>query len=84
MEHVKKIWPEYFQEVQSGMKKHEVRRLAPGEPEFRVGDTIRLREFIPGPGTYTGQEIAVKVTYVTDPVVWGLPEDVRVMSIRPV
>lgn len=60
--HDLKIWPSFFDDVVSGRKTWEVRRV--DDRRFEAGDTIRLREWDPGTGTYTGRETEVRVTYV--------------------
>jgi len=57
----KKITPEYFELVDSGKKKFEL-RLA----DFRVkeGDVLILEEWDPVAKAYTGRKISKKVTYV--------------------
>ena len=57
----KKIWPEYFEKVQSGEKKFEL-RLA--DWECNPGDVLVLREWDPATGEYTGREAEKEVTYV--------------------
>lgn len=53
----KKIWPRYFELVESGKKRCEV-RLA----DFRIkeGDTLILREWDPKKKEYTGRKIKRK------------------------
>ena len=55
----KKILPEYFKDVQSGVKKFEIRK---DEDDIQVGDVLELREWI-GTG-YTGETYICDVTYV--------------------
>ena len=57
----KKILPEYFDLVQSGKKKFEI-RLA----DFPVveGDTLLLEEWNPDTKQYTGRTIEKKVGYI--------------------
>ena len=57
----KKIWPEYFEEVQSGRKTFEL-RLA--DWDCKEGDTLVLKEWNPETKQYTGREIEKTVTYV--------------------
>lgn len=57
----KKIWPEYFEKIQSGEKTFEL-RLA--DWECNPGDTLALREWDPATGEYTGRSIEKEVTYV--------------------
>ncbi len=57
----KKIWPEYFNKIESGDKTFEL-RLA--DWECNIGDTLVLKEWDPETKTYTGREIKKTVTYV--------------------
>jgi hypothetical protein len=49
--HEVKILPKYFEEVQSGAKTFEYRKDDRG---YKVGDIIRLMEYQPESGNYTG------------------------------
>src|ERR1700741_3742648 len=62
-EHVLKCWPQFFNEIKSGRKKHDLRRS--DDRHFRIGDRILLREFDPDTRDYTGRSMMVEVTYVT-------------------
>lgn len=66
--HELKTWPEYFEAVDSGRKTFELRK---NDRDFKVGDTLRLREYEPGPDRYTGRECTRVVTYVTDAIALG-------------
>ncbi len=57
----KKIWPEFFKEVQSGKKRFELRL---GDFSVAEGDTLILQEWDPQTKEYTGREIEKKVGYV--------------------
>jgi hypothetical protein len=59
--HDLKTWPEYFQVVKSGEKRFEVRAA---DRDFRVGDTLRLREYDPKAETYSGDECSFTVSYI--------------------
>ena len=59
--HDLKIYPRHFHAVKMGQKKAEFRVDDRG---FKTGDTLRLREW--HEGDYTGREIGVVVTDVTD------------------
>ena len=83
----KKIWPEFFERVQSGEKNFEL-RLA--DFECTPGDTLVLKEYDPKTKSYTGRNIERTVTYVTK--VEGLKtyskEDIekfglQIISFRP-
>lgn len=57
----KKIWPKYFELVESGKKKFEL-RLA--DFDIKEGDTLILAEWDPGTKQYTGRKIEKQVNYV--------------------
>jgi hypothetical protein len=76
--HTLKTWPEPFQAVLDGRKKHEVRVDDRG---FAVGDHLHLEEWVPGEARYTGQSVTVAVTYISRGPDWGLPERMVVMSL---
>ena len=57
----KKIWPEYFEAVQSGKKRFELRL---GDFAVSEGDTLLLQEWNPKMKQYTGREIERRVGYV--------------------
>lgn len=57
----KKIWPEWFELVESGKKKFEI-RLA--DFEIKEGDTLVLEEWDPQTKEYTGRKIEKIVSYV--------------------
>jgi len=57
----KKCWPEFFEKINSGEKKFEV-RLA--DFECKVGDTLLLEEWNPETKRYTGRILSRKITYV--------------------
>lgn len=61
-EHELKCWPSFFEAILSGRKRFELRRA--DDRNFQVGDTLRLREFVPESQTYTGREQVVTVTYI--------------------
>jgi hypothetical protein len=61
--HELKSWPEFFEEVRSGRKMHELRRA--DDRCFRVGDYLVLREYDPRREAYTGRRCRVQVTYIT-------------------
>ena len=78
MMHELKIWPEAFQAVLDGIKRYEIRK---SDRDFHVGDTLFLREWEPTQEKYSGRDLYVKVTYMTSPGEWGMPENLCVMSI---
>lgn len=61
--HKLKSWPEFFEAILEGRKRHEIRRR--DDRDFRVGNILLLQEFNPNLNEYTGREIKVEVTYIT-------------------
>lgn len=59
-EHDLKTWPEYFDEVIAGRKTFEVRV---NDRDYRVGDTLLLREYAPEISRYSGRVTRQIVTY---------------------
>lgn len=59
--HGLKTWPKFFGAVMAGVKTFEVRKDDRG---FAVGDTLRLEEWDPETGEYTGSLLLKHVTYV--------------------
>lgn len=57
----KKIWPEFFELIESGKKRFEL-RLA--DFDIKEGDVFVLQEWDPQTKQYTGREIRKKVKYV--------------------
>jgi len=81
--HELKTWPEPFEAILQGRKRHEVRRDDRG---FAVGDLLHLKEWSPDAfglevHGYTGRECKVRVTYLTKPGTFGLSRDTCVMTV---
>jgi len=57
----KKIWPEYFELVQSGKKGFELRL---NDFDVAEGDTLVLEEWDPNTKEYTGRKIEKQVGYI--------------------
>ncbi len=57
----KKIWPKFFEDIQSGRKKFEL-RLA--DFDVKEGDTLILEEWNPQTKQYTGKTLEKKVNYL--------------------
>lgn len=64
--HRLKIWPEFFEAINSGRKNFELRK---NDRVFQEGDEVILAEWLPYNGLYTGRELHMKVTYV----LFGMP-----------
>lgn len=61
-DHELKTWPPQFQSIWDGLKTFEVRSTR--DRRFVVGQRIKLREWRPANGEYTGRTMVVRVTYV--------------------
>lgn len=59
--HELKVWNHYFDDVESGLKSFESRK---NDRPFKVGDTLRLREYDPKTDKYSGREIKKKIAYI--------------------
>jgi hypothetical protein len=77
--HEIKTHPTYFDAVRRGDKTFEIRKNDRG---YRVGDRLLLCEFDPEFNRFTGNTVEREVTYIVQGV-FGLPDDVCVMSIEP-
>lgn len=61
--HDLKSWPVYFQPMQDGIKRFEIRR---NDRNYLAGDILWLREWNPDTSAYTGRTLLVKVDYLID------------------
>ena len=61
--HELKCHPDFFEAVRSGDKTFEIRFNDRG---FRVADGIRLKEYSPVVNKYTGRDLFLEITYITD------------------
>jgi hypothetical protein len=85
LEHDLKVWPEYFDQVANGDKTFEVRK---DDRDYRVGDLLLLREWIPTVRRYTGREIRRVVTHRADgeslrSLGGMIPTGIVVLGVRP-
>lgn len=58
----KKAWPQQFEAVKSGKKKHDLRL---SDFDVQEGDILILEEWDPDESEYTGRTLEKKVTYVS-------------------
>lgn len=83
-EHELKCWPQFFEAIEEGRKRYEVRH---NDRDYRYGDTLHLREWDPKDEAYTGRTMRVVVTYLMQgqqsEVLKDLPRSLVVMSIWP-
>lgn len=61
--HELKILPEYFQAQKEGKKNFEIRKNDCG---YQVGDLLILKEYDPETNNFTGRNMIVEITYMTD------------------
>lgn len=76
--HELKCWRVPFQAILDGRKAFEFRKNDRG---YKVGDTLRLREWVYDDEAYTGREASALVTYMVEGPSFGVPEGYVVMSI---
>ena len=76
--HELKTWPAYFKDVKLGIKPFEVRR---DDRDFRVGDTLWLREYEPQGRNFTGEFVHKRVTYVLPGGQFGIEEGFVVLGL---
>lgn len=77
-EHVLKTWPEYFIEVKAGRKPFEVRF---NDRDYQAGDILRLQEYSPTLGTFSGEETRQLVTYTMSGR-FGVAPDYIIMGLK--
>jgi hypothetical protein len=78
MVHELKCWTEVFHSVYIGEKEFEIRV---NDRDFKVGDSLHLREWDPITKTYTGKYAIKRITYTVQGK-YGLPENLCVMQLR--
>jgi hypothetical protein len=79
--HDLKIWPAYFEPVQSGRKPFEVRKNDRG---FATGDVLNLREWDPATNDYTGRRIVRVVGYMLTGPQFGIEAGHSVMALETI
>lgn len=79
--HELKTWQSYFHSVADGRKTFEIRR---DDRDFRIGDTLWLRETNYATSAYTGRESYRVITHILrcEPE-FGLMDGFAILSIRP-
>ncbi len=80
--HDLKTWPEPFEAMLKGGKRHEIRDNR--DRRFEIGDHLRLREWHNRSESYTGRILIARVQHVTRGGTWHLPPNVDVMTIEPI
>lgn len=62
MIHNMKSWPQFFEAIAKGEKKHDLRSK---DRDFKVGDTVVLHEFDPVTGQFSGKTVECRITFIT-------------------
>ena len=82
--HNVKSWSHFFDAIESGHKKHDLRK---NDRNYKVGDILKLQRYDNINGEYTGREISRRVTYITSnvtPCAYSsavLPNDYCILSL---
>lgn len=58
-----KSWPHFFQAIKAGDKKHDLRDAR--DKQYHVGQELKLREYDPWKGEYTGEFLYATVSFIT-------------------
>lgn len=75
--HELKITPKYFKDVVDGDKNFELRK---NDRDFKVGDSLMLKEF--DNGAYKGDSVQVVVTYILVDGEYSLDKDYVILGIE--
>lgn len=81
--HELKCWPSYFRAVKAGDKTFEVRK--DDRDGYDLHDYLLLQEWRPSadsPGTYTGDSLMCRVTYVLHDDIPGVADGYVVLGIK--
>lgn len=76
--HVVKCHPEPFENLWNGLKTHELRK---NDRDYAIGDQLDIREWHPDEKIYTRRSLVARVMYITHGGVFGLSEDLCIMSV---
>jgi hypothetical protein len=76
--HELRTWPEPFQAVLDGTKRHEVRR---DDRDFKPGDEVGLHEYDPVTQCYTGRALRFRIGYLSRGPEWGMPKGLCVFTL---
>ena len=72
--HEVKCWPEFFKQIVAGIKPFDLRR---NDRDYKVGDFLKLKEWNPDTGEYTGEVCTKRIVCVlaaTGPTPEPLPQ----------
>lgn len=83
--HEVKSWTQFFSAIKAGQKKHDLRV---NDRDYKVGDTILLKEYDMEKGTFTGDQCYAEITFITSrqfPCAFSsavLPPDYCILSLE--
>lgn len=79
--HSLKTWPEYFEAILCGRKRFELRK---NDRNYRVGDTLLLKEWDPNKKAFSGLWVRGVVTYILNSgeFMIAINSDYCIMSFR--
>ncbi len=88
--HSIKTWPRYYDEVEKGNKPFELRK---NDRDYKTGDALLLREYVPPilrddgvaivkRGYYTGRRMLKKITYVLHGGKFGLKKGYVILGFK--
>jgi hypothetical protein len=78
--HCLKAWPAPFAAVRDGSKRFEHRN---NDRKYRVGDVLVLQEYNPDTSKFTGEAVAMRVTYILPGGKCCVKDGYCVLSIAP-
>lgn len=80
MTHELKTWPEFYNKIEDGSKRFELRKH---DRPCSTGDVVILKEYNPASSQYTGKERKFKIGYILfDGVNFGLKEGFCIFSLE--
>jgi len=78
MLHELKTWREPFEAVWDDLKSFEFRK---NDRDFKVGDSLLLKEYVPAFDRYTGRVIVADVKHIQKGGIFCIPEGYCIMSL---
>lgn len=75
--HNLKCWPQSFNGLFNGTKRHEFRR---NDRDYMLGDELVQQEWDPETEKYTGRSLRVKILYIDYGPNWDIPAGCCVMT----
>lgn len=76
--HEVKTWPEFFDDLERGLKLFEVRR---NDRNYQPGQYLHHREYDPFRSAYTGRQLWQKITYILHGPQFGIEAGYCVMAV---